>query len=150
MAGNRSRRGRDRDRGRNSAEQKEENGADKGRFWCFHGAIRASSFSSTPADGREAAVVRSYIHCQGHVSFHQSFFVLKKRGDISFSPLIQTSFLFEIWRRFEVEGYVSSFGNPDWQRTHEPAEKTAYAVTALLKAGAKCVGKTVMDEFGFG
>lgn len=45
---------------------------------------------------------------------------------------------------------MSSFGNPDWQRTHEPAEKTAYAVTALLKGGAKCVGKTVMDEFGFG
>ncbi|XVF44770.1 hypothetical protein PTKIN_Ptkin02bG0150400 [Pterospermum kingtungense] len=51
---------------------------------------------------------------------------------------------------FDVNGYITGFGNPDWQRTHEPADKTAVVITALLKNGAKCVGKTVMDELGFG
>ncbi|XP_021294952.1 outer envelope protein 64, mitochondrial [Herrania umbratica] len=51
---------------------------------------------------------------------------------------------------FDVKGYVTGFGNPDWRRTHEPADKTAVVVTALLKNGAKCVGKTVMDELALG
>lgn len=51
---------------------------------------------------------------------------------------------------FDVKGFVTGFGNPDWKRTHEIAEKTAVVVTALLKNGATCVGKTVMDEFAFG
>ncbi|XP_030539137.1 outer envelope protein 64, mitochondrial isoform X3 [Rhodamnia argentea] len=51
---------------------------------------------------------------------------------------------------FEVKGYVTGYGNPDWERTHEAAGKTAVVVTALLKNGAKCVGKTVMDELAFG
>lgn len=51
---------------------------------------------------------------------------------------------------FELEDYVTGFGNPDWARTHVAAEKTAVTVTALLKNGAVCVGKTVMGELGFG
>ncbi|KAJ6947639.1 outer envelope protein 64 [Populus alba x Populus x berolinensis] len=51
---------------------------------------------------------------------------------------------------FELEDYVTGFGNPDWARTHEAAEKTAVTVTALLKNGAVCVGQTVMGELGFG
>ncbi|KAK7363132.1 hypothetical protein VNO77_05262 [Canavalia gladiata] len=51
---------------------------------------------------------------------------------------------------FDVKGYVTGFGNPTWKSTHEAAEKTAVVVTALLKSGATCVGKTVMDEFSFG
>ncbi|KAA3482544.1 outer envelope protein 64, mitochondrial-like [Gossypium australe] len=51
---------------------------------------------------------------------------------------------------FDVKGLATGFGNPDWQRTHEVADKTAVVVTALLKNGAKCVGKTVMDELAFG
>ncbi|OVA14215.1 Amidase [Macleaya cordata] len=46
--------------------------------------------------------------------------------------------------------YVTGFGNPDWQRTHDPATRTAVAVSCLLKNGATCVGKTVMDELAFG
>lgn len=49
-----------------------------------------------------------------------------------------------------MKEYVSGFGNPDWKRTHEEAGKTAIVVTALLKDGATCVGKTVMDELSFG
>ncbi|XP_054777787.1 outer envelope protein 64, mitochondrial isoform X1 [Prosopis cineraria] len=51
---------------------------------------------------------------------------------------------------FDVKDYVTGFGNPDWERTHEVAGKTAMVVTALLKSGATCVGKTVMDELSFG
>ncbi|XP_057978067.1 outer envelope protein 64, mitochondrial [Malania oleifera] len=51
---------------------------------------------------------------------------------------------------FDVKGYVTGFGNPEWKRTHEAAAKTAVAVAALLKNGATCVGKTVMDELAFG
>ncbi|KAI4299098.1 hypothetical protein L6164_032589 [Bauhinia variegata] len=57
---------------------------------------------------------------------------------------------FAIQDIFDVKGYVTGFGNPDWKRTHEAAGKTAVVLTALLKNGATCVGKTVMDEFSFG
>ena len=29
---------------------------------------------------------------------------------------------------FDVEGHVTGGGNPDWERTHGPAERTAPAV----------------------
>ncbi|KAF8404606.1 hypothetical protein HHK36_009493 [Tetracentron sinense] len=51
---------------------------------------------------------------------------------------------------FDIKDYVTGFGNPDWKRTHEPAARTAVAVSCLLKNGATCVGKTVMDELAFG
>lgn len=51
---------------------------------------------------------------------------------------------------FDVKDHVTGFGNPDWKNTHEAADKTALVVTTLLKNGASCVGKTVMDELSFG
>ncbi|OMO62482.1 Amidase [Corchorus capsularis] len=50
---------------------------------------------------------------------------------------------------FDVEGYVTGFGNPDWVRTHAAATSTAPAVLDILRAGATCVGKTVMDEMAY-
>ncbi|XP_071931114.1 outer envelope protein 64, mitochondrial-like isoform X2 [Coffea arabica] len=50
----------------------------------------------------------------------------------------------------DVKGFVTGFGSVDWKKTHEVAAKTAVVVTALLQSGATCVGKTIMDEFGFG
>lgn len=50
----------------------------------------------------------------------------------------------------DVKESVTGFGSPEWKRTHEVATKTAMVVTALLKNGATCVGKTIMDEFGLG
>lgn len=68
----------------------------------------------------------------------------------TFFPIFYLFFHSIDCNRFDVKGYVTGFGNPDWRRTHEPADKTAVVVTALLKNGAKCVGKTVMDELAFG
>lgn len=51
--------------------------------------------------------------------------------------------------RFDMDGYVTGFGNPDWAQTHSPALSTAPAVMAVLKAGATCVGKTIMDEMAY-
>lgn len=50
---------------------------------------------------------------------------------------------------FDVSGHVTGFGNPDWARTHSAAVSTAPVVSALLTAGAKCVGKTIMDEMAY-
>ncbi|KAM7481156.1 hypothetical protein LguiB_005739 [Lonicera macranthoides] len=50
---------------------------------------------------------------------------------------------------FDVDGYVTGFGNPDWVRTHSAATSTAPSVLALLAEGATCVGKTVMDEMAY-
>ncbi len=47
---------------------------------------------------------------------------------------------------FDVAGHVTGGGNPDWERTHGPAEQTAPIVQALLDAGASLVGKTHTDE----
>ncbi|XP_057431353.1 outer envelope protein 64, mitochondrial-like isoform X2 [Lotus japonicus] len=69
-------------------------------------------------------------------------------------PLNQTQMLstltFAVKDIFDVKGYVTGFGNPDWERTHEEAGDTAIVITALLRNGATCVGKTVMDQFSFG
>ncbi len=47
---------------------------------------------------------------------------------------------------FDVARHVTGGGNPDWERTHGPAECTAPTVQMLLDAGATLVGKTHTDE----
>lgn len=47
---------------------------------------------------------------------------------------------------FDIAGYVTGAGNPDWRRLAEPARATAWAVTRLLESGARLVGKTHTDE----
>ena len=47
---------------------------------------------------------------------------------------------------FDVAGYVTGGGNPDWKATHQPAERTAWVVNTLVEAGATMVGKTITDE----
>jgi amidase len=51
---------------------------------------------------------------------------------------------------FDVAGVITGCGNPDWAATHEPAEADAWAVDALLSAGATLSGKTVTDEISLG
>ena len=47
---------------------------------------------------------------------------------------------------FDIAGYVTGGGNPDWKATHGPAERTAWVVKVLTEAGATMVGKTITDE----
>lgn len=63
-------------------------------------------------------------------------------------PLSGTTFVAK--DLFDVEGYVTGCGNPDWQRTHEPATQTAPALTKMLSAGCTLLGKTNMDELAYG
>jgi amidase len=50
---------------------------------------------------------------------------------------------------FDIAGFRTGAGNPDWLRTHPPANFTASAVQHLLNAGATLVGKTHTDELTF-
>ena len=47
---------------------------------------------------------------------------------------------------FDIAGYRTGFGSPEWLETHGPATATASAVRRLLDAGADMVGKTLTDE----
>jgi amidase len=51
---------------------------------------------------------------------------------------------------FDVAGHVTGSGNPDWERTHAPARRHAWAVQALLDAGCTLAGKTITDEISLG
>ena len=50
---------------------------------------------------------------------------------------------------FDVAGFVTGAGSPEWLRTHGKAETTAPAVQTLIDAGAELVGKTAVDELAF-
>ncbi|MBB3899166.1 amidase [Roseococcus suduntuyensis] len=51
---------------------------------------------------------------------------------------------------FDVAGHPTGGGNPDWA-AHDPTpSRHAWAVQALLDAGAELVGKTVTDEVSLG
>ena len=50
---------------------------------------------------------------------------------------------------FDVAGFPTTFGSPDWTSTHPIANETAPIVTQLLDAGATLVGKTHTDELTY-
>jgi amidase len=51
---------------------------------------------------------------------------------------------------FDVAGHPTGGGNHDWARTHAVPTRHAWAVQALLDAGATLIGKTVTDEVSLG
>jgi amidase len=51
---------------------------------------------------------------------------------------------------FDVQGAVTTYGNPDWARTHTSAASTAPVVLTLLQAGASLIGKTKTVELAYG
>jgi amidase len=57
---------------------------------------------------------------------------------------------FAVKDNFDVAGHITGAGSPDWQRSHRPAHTTAAAITSLVEAGARLVGKTQMDELAYG
>jgi amidase len=48
---------------------------------------------------------------------------------------------------YDIAGYRTGAGNPEWLASRQPAETHAGAVRRLLDAGATISGKTVCDEF---
>lgn len=49
----------------------------------------------------------------------------------------------------DVKGHISGFGNPTWKNTHYEAVANAVCVEQLLLNGARCLGKTITDEFTY-
>ena len=47
---------------------------------------------------------------------------------------------------YDIAGFVTGGGSPDWLAGHSPAANTSGAVQKLLDAGADMIGKTVCDE----
>jgi amidase len=51
---------------------------------------------------------------------------------------------------FDVAGHPTGGGNPDWARQNPVPVRHAWAVQALLDAGATLIGKTITDEVSLG
>jgi len=51
---------------------------------------------------------------------------------------------------FDVAGYPTGAGNPDWARQNPVPVRHAWAVQTLLDAGATLIGKTITDEVSLG
>ncbi len=51
---------------------------------------------------------------------------------------------------FDVAGHPTGGGNPDWARQNPLPTRHAWAVQALLDAGATLIGKTITDEVSLG
>jgi len=54
---------------------------------------------------------------------------------------------FAVKDMYDIAGYRTGGGNPDWLAAQPPAIRTASVVKKLLDAGATAIGKTVCDEF---
>ncbi len=53
---------------------------------------------------------------------------------------------FGIKDTIDVAGFKTGCGNPTWRDSHPAAVVHAVCVEQLLRAGARCVGKTISDE----
>src|SRR5690349_24109407 len=51
---------------------------------------------------------------------------------------------------FDVAGYPTGGGNPDWARSNPVPARHAWAVQRLLDGGATLIGKTITDEVSLG
>jgi amidase len=51
---------------------------------------------------------------------------------------------------FDIAGFPTGGGNPDWPRDQDIPDKHAWAVQKLLDAGADLIGKTITDEISLG
>src|SRR5256885_15163822 len=51
---------------------------------------------------------------------------------------------------YDIAGQRTGAGNLDWLADHPPATRHAWAVQALLDAGATCVGRPITVELAFG
>jgi amidase len=51
---------------------------------------------------------------------------------------------------YDVAGALTTYGHPEWAKTHSPAASTAPVIQGLLQAGAWLIGKTKTVELAFG
>ncbi len=51
---------------------------------------------------------------------------------------------------FDIAGFLTGGGSPDWPRDQPLPEKHAWAVQTLLDGGANLIGKTITDEISLG
>lgn len=49
----------------------------------------------------------------------------------------------------DVAGLKTGCGNPSWRDSHPPAVARAVCIEQLLRAGGRCLGKTICDELAF-
>jgi amidase len=70
------------------------------------------------------------------------------RGAPGGGPLAGLSFA--VKDLYDLAGWPTTYGNPDWARTHPVAAATAPCVTELLEAGADLRGKTKTVELAYG
>jgi amidase len=56
---------------------------------------------------------------------------------------------FAVKDTIDVAGFKTGCGNPTWRDSHPAAVVHAVCVDQLLRAGARCVGKTISDELAF-
>src|SRR5438046_2186166 len=56
---------------------------------------------------------------------------------------------FAVKDTIDVAGFKTGCGNPTWRDSHPAAVVHAVCVEQLLRAGARCVGKSISDELAF-
>ncbi|PSR84683.1 Outer envelope protein [Actinidia chinensis var. chinensis] len=65
------------------------------------------------------------------------------------APHPLTGLSFAVSDMFDINGFITGFGNLDWSTTHEAASRTSPVVSALVEGGATCMGKTIVDEMAY-
>ncbi|XP_055815680.1 outer envelope protein 64, chloroplastic-like [Solanum dulcamara] len=90
------------------------------------------------------------LHAAFSPSALQLFTPSPLHAAISFTPPSASLLHAVLSVRFDINGFVTGFGNPDWSRTHEPASQTSTVVKTLVEGGATCTGRTVVDDMAFG
>ncbi|XP_057465351.1 translocon at the outer membrane of chloroplasts 64-like [Actinidia eriantha] len=65
------------------------------------------------------------------------------------APHPLTGLSFAVSDMFDINGFITGFGNLDWSTTHEAASRTSPVVSALVEGGATCIGKTIVDEMAY-
>src|SRR4051812_16229712 len=71
-----------------------------------------------------------------------------ERPGVASGPL--AGLTFAVKDLYDVAGTPTTYGNPDWARTHPVAAATAPAVQALLQAGGFLRGKTKTVDLAYG
>lgn len=73
-----------------------------------------------------------------------------ERCDIApYAPGALDGLTFAVKDNIDVSDQRTSYGSKPWRDAHPPAAYHALCVEQLLAAGARCVGKTIADEFTY-